>query len=59
VEHTWQKADLPLGKIMEERCKLVIAFRAEAPKAGRGTRCGGLVGGVRSGEGASRSWCRP
>jgi hypothetical protein len=59
VEHTWQQADLSLGKVMEERCKLVIALRAETPKAGRGTRCGGLIGRVRSGEGTSRSRCRP
>jgi len=57
VEHTWQKADLPLSKVMKQRCELIVPFRTELPKAGRGTCCRSLVGGVRSGEGASRSWC--
>jgi hypothetical protein len=44
---------------MEERCELIIRFRAEAPKAGCGARGGGLISGVRSGKGAARSGCRP
>ena len=58
VQHTRQKSDLPLRKVMQKRCELIIRFRAEAPKAGCGARCGGLVGGVRSGKGAARSRCR-
>ena len=59
MEHTRNQAHLPLGKIVKKRCELIIRFRAEAPKAGRGTRGRGLVGGMRSGEGAARSGCGP
>ncbi len=59
MEHTGQKSDVSLGEVVKERCELVVAFRAEAPKAGCGTRCRGLVGGVRSGKGAARSGCGP
>jgi hypothetical protein len=59
VEHTWQKADLPLSEVMQKRCELIIRFRAETSKAGCGTRGRGLISGVRSGEGTSRSRCRP
>ena len=59
MEHTRQKSDLPLRKVVQKRCELIIRFRAEAPKAGRGTRGRGLVGGMRSGKGAARSGCGP
>jgi hypothetical protein len=59
MEHTRQKSDLPLRKVVQKRCELIIRFRAETPKAGRSTRGGGLIGGVRSGKGAARSGCGP
>ena len=59
MHHTRQKTNLPLRKVVQKRCELIIRFRAEAPKAGRGTRGRGLVGGMRSGEGAARSGCGP
>ena len=58
MDHTGQKSYRSLRKVVKERCELVVAFRAETSKAGCGTRCRGLVGGVRSGEGAARSRCR-
>jgi hypothetical protein len=58
MDHTGQKSYRSLRKVVKERCELVVAFRAEAPKAGCGTGCRGLVGWVRSGEGAARSRCR-
>jgi hypothetical protein len=59
MEHTRQKSDLPLRKVVQKRCKLIIRLRAETSKAGRGARGGGLIGGVRSGKGAARSGCGP
>jgi hypothetical protein len=59
MEHTWQKADLPLRKVVQKRCKLIIRLRAETSKAGCGTRGRGLISGVRSGKGAARSGCGP
>jgi hypothetical protein len=53
MEHTRQKADLPLRQVVQERCKLIIALRTEATKAGSGTRCRGLVGRVRGGKGTT------
>jgi hypothetical protein len=58
VQHTRQKSDLPLRKVVQKRCELIIRLRAKAPKAGCRARGGGLVGGVRSGKGAARSRCR-
>ena len=59
MEHTWEQTHLPLGKIVKKRCKLVIRLGAKTAKAGCDARGRGLVGGVRSGKGTSRSWCRP
>jgi len=59
MEHTRQKSDLPLRKVVQKRCELIIRFRAEAAKAGCGTRGRGLISGVRSGKGAARSGCGP
>jgi hypothetical protein len=58
MEHTGQQADLPLWKVMKQRCKLVIRFRTKLAKARCGTRRGSLIGGVRSGKGATGSRCR-
>jgi len=59
MEHTWKQTHLPLGKIVKKRCKLVIRLGAKTAKAGCDARGRGLVGGVRSGKGTSRSRCRP
>jgi hypothetical protein len=59
MEHTRQKSDLPLRKVVQKRCELIIRLRAKTPKACCRARGGGLVGGVRSGKGAARSGCGP
>jgi hypothetical protein len=59
MEHTGQQADLPLREVMKQRCKLIIALRAETSKTGCGTSRRGLISRVRSGKGAARSRCGP
>jgi hypothetical protein len=53
MNHSGKKADMTLRQVVQKRCELIIALRAEATKAGSGTRCRGLVGRVRGGKGTT------